>query len=314
MRRAGSSPSSGSSRSGASASDALAGPAADHLGAQQLLFGRRSGLGAEVLAVRGHPRVQLAEDQVGAVAAQHLGLRHRGQLIHLVPVAQEELARFDGRLLGVGAGEAAALDRGVADAVSEAERGALSGQGVDVLAPDRFDAVQFAVGGASALEDRLEPLRVGREGGERDVDIGCSERRLPVLRRALADIAQEFRPRCHALLELLREAVERGLRDSEGLEALERGSRADPRLLVTTRRVGGGGECRQQPSQQLPACLRLVDAEQDVDPDVRRRPGVQRAVLDVRQLECAQLCGHVKTPYRLVHPLLVHGHRRGTEA
>ena len=54
-----------------------AAPAPDELGGQQLLLGRAGGALAQVLPEGRHPRVQLAEDHVGAVAAQHLGLRHR---------------------------------------------------------------------------------------------------------------------------------------------------------------------------------------------------------------------------------------------
>ena len=65
--------------------------------------------------------MQLAEDHVGAVAAQHLGLRHRGHVAGLVLVAQDELAGLERRLVRVGAEDAGALDGRVADAVLEAE-------------------------------------------------------------------------------------------------------------------------------------------------------------------------------------------------
>jgi hypothetical protein len=115
--------------------------------------------------------VQLAEDHVGAVAAQHVGLRQPGQFVRLVPVAQDELACFEGRLPTVRAGQAAAFDGGMADAVLEAEGGAFARQRVDVLPPDRFDAGQQMVGGAGPLQDRLEPLGVGGERGQGDVDV-----------------------------------------------------------------------------------------------------------------------------------------------
>ena len=55
-------------------------PAPDHLGAEQRLLLAARGSRAEVLPVGGDARVQLPEDDVGAVAAEHLRGRHRRQL------------------------------------------------------------------------------------------------------------------------------------------------------------------------------------------------------------------------------------------
>ena len=76
-------------------------PASDHLGAEQRLLFAARGPGAQVLPVGGDPRVQLAEDDVGAVATEHIGRRHRRQAPRLVGVAEDELAGLD-RPLAVG--------------------------------------------------------------------------------------------------------------------------------------------------------------------------------------------------------------------
>ena len=60
----------------------------------------------------------------------------------------------------VAAGDAAALDRGLADPVLEAERRALVRQLVAVLAPDHLDALQVRVALAGPLGDRLQPRDV----------------------------------------------------------------------------------------------------------------------------------------------------------
>ena len=54
------------------------------------------------------------------------------------------------------------------------------------------------------------------------MDIRAPERLFPVLGGALTNIPQLCRTRRHALLERQREAVERVLRNTQRLEALER--------------------------------------------------------------------------------------------
>ena len=76
-------------------------PAPDHLGAEQRLVLAARGLRAQVLPVRRHLRVQLAEDDVGAVAAEHVRRRHRRQLAGLVGVAEDDLAGLERPLLRV---------------------------------------------------------------------------------------------------------------------------------------------------------------------------------------------------------------------
>ena len=60
--------------------------------------------GVKVLPVGGHPGMKFPESQVGAVAAEDLGGRHRPHASGLVWVAEEELACLDRPLVRVGAG------------------------------------------------------------------------------------------------------------------------------------------------------------------------------------------------------------------
>ena len=148
-------------------------------------------------------------------------------------------------------GHAAALDRRLADPVLEAERRPPGRQLVAVLPPDQLDARQLLVGPACPLDDRLEPLGVGRERGQRDVHVRRAERLLPVLGAALADVAQLGRARRHALPELRREAVQRVLRHAERLEAVVGEGDGDPGVAG---RVGRrSGRSRRRGAAAAPA-------------------------------------------------------------
>ena len=98
-----------------------AGPAPDELGREQLLLGRVGGVLVQVAAEGGDALVQLAEGHVGAVAAEHVRLRDRGQVAVLVLVAEDELTGPQRCLVRVAAEDAGALYGRLADAVLEPE-------------------------------------------------------------------------------------------------------------------------------------------------------------------------------------------------
>ena len=107
-------------------------PAAHHLRLQQcFVFGAR-GVGFQVSAELRHMRVELTEGDIRAVTAQHLRLRHRRQVAHLIEVAEDELASLDGRALAGQAGKDAAFDQRVADAVPVAQVRAHTRQHADL--------------------------------------------------------------------------------------------------------------------------------------------------------------------------------------
>ena len=139
---------------------------------------------------------------------------------------------------------------------------------------------------ARPLAHSLEVLDVLRKERQRDVDVRGAERLLPVVRDALADVAERGGARRHALAELRREAVERHLRHAERPQPVIGEGDRDPgavRGLVRrgglTRPAGGSRRTSSRPA------ARIVDAQQDVGPDVGRRTLVQRAALDVVQLK-----------------------------
>ena len=192
LRRA-SAPSSGSSWSGARASGAplCQRPTIFAPSRSSSVTARRPV--AQVAPVGRHLGVQLPEDDVGAVATQDLRGRHRRQLAGLVGVAQDDLAGLEGSLAGTRGGPAASLDRGLADAVLETERGPSGGELVAVLTPDHLDSRELGVGLACLLGGRLEPSSVRGENRDGHVHVGAAERRLPVLGTALTDVAQQPR-------------------------------------------------------------------------------------------------------------------------
>jgi hypothetical protein len=235
--------------------------------------------------------------------------RHRRQASRLVWVAEDELARLDGSLPRVRAGDAAALHRRLADPVLEAEGGAPRRELVAVLAPDHLNSRQLLVGAACPLDHGRQPRGVGRQRRQRDVDIGGSERLLPIGRAAVADIAELRRARRHALPELRREAVQRALRHPQRLQALVGEGNGDPGAAS---RVGGGPtgvDHRVQTPHQLPSRPAGIDAQQQVGADVGGRSWVKCPALDVVKLQD----DGPRAAHRAHHPTLATGAREAWE-
>src|SRR6478672_1448743 len=190
--------------------------------------------------------MQLAEDSVRPVLAQYPGSRHRGQLAHLVLVAQDELASLERALLRVSACYAAALHSRLADAVPEPEGLPPGGQRLAVLPPDHFHAADVLIRLPGTLERRLEPRRVRSESYEADMDVWRPKRLLPMIGGALADVAQLGRARGHALPKLRGETVERILRHAQRAQALKGEPDGHP-CFHSSWRIACGSDRRDQP-------------------------------------------------------------------
>ena len=156
---------------------------------------------------------------------------------------------------------------------------------VALLAPDHLHAGEVSLRLACLVDHLLEPLAVRGERRDGDVHLRASERLLPVLRAALAVVAEVRRARRHPLAELRREAVERGLRHPEGLQAVIREGDGDPGIVCGIRGGPSGVDDPVQAANQLASVGPVVDAQQEVRPDVRRRALMERPGLDVVQLE-----------------------------
>src|SRR5947209_19478409 len=103
------------------------------------------------------------------------------------------------------------------------------------------------------------------------MDLWATERLLPVLGAALPAITQLGRAGRHALPELGREAVARGCRHPERLQALICESNGDPRILRGVGLCACGADYGQQPPDELPSCPSAVDAKEQIAPDIGRR-------------------------------------------
>ena len=88
-----------------------------------------------------HALAELTDYRVGTVTTQNLGLGRWRSESHFIGVAQNELARFQQRLLRVRARHPAPFNGGMADTVSETESLSFGRQRVTVLAPNHGDTV-----------------------------------------------------------------------------------------------------------------------------------------------------------------------------
>ena len=200
---------------------------------------------------------------------------------------------------GLVGGRAAALDRGLADAVLEAERGAPGRELVAVLAPDQLDpgrARAWARRACSATASSA--LGVGGEHGDGDVHVaacraaspsgrGRSRRRRPGRRRGPPCPAGTPARSCPATSCGTPSAFRPVVGEGDG----------DPGVRARIGRRPAGVDEREQPPHQLAAGRAVVDAQQQVGADVGRRPLVQRPALDVVELEAGvRVDGHGVTP------------------
>ena len=137
---------------------------------------------------------------------------------------------------------------------------------------------------AGARRDRFEPVAARRDDADRDVDVRRAERRFPVGGGARSDVADLGRARSHALAELGDEAVERHLRHAQALQPVvgERDGRPGIASLV---RVAARVHYRVQAAHELASGGAVVYPQEEVAADVRGRALVERAALDVLELE-----------------------------
>ena len=105
LLRAGSAPSAGSSWSGQQRERRAAAPSPHHLRPRAAPPRRDCCACSLGTPERRHALVQLAKHDVGAVAAEHVGLWHRRTSAGLVGVAEDELARLERWLVWIGAGD-----------------------------------------------------------------------------------------------------------------------------------------------------------------------------------------------------------------
>src|SRR6516225_7951717 len=147
-------------------------------------------------------------------------MRHWGQRAGLVRIAEHELAGFERPFLGIGAGNAASFDLRLTNTVPETEGLPLGVVDVAAKTIDHFDA-RGVITLLSAIEYGLEPILVGRDRRQGNVDIRGAKWFLPILGAVFAHVAYLLRAGCHALLKLRREAVEGLTRQAHRLESVK---------------------------------------------------------------------------------------------
>src|SRR5262249_3399850 len=102
---------------------------------------------------------------------------------------------------------------------------------------------------------------------------------LPVLGRVDALVAQLMRARSHALAKCFWKAVQRCLRNAQGLQAGVADGDGDPRVTRLPP-IGGGLDVWRQPADEVSAGQRVVAAEDEVRGDIGRRSRPQDGGLD----------------------------------
>ena len=275
-------------------------PASHHLGAQLLLVAAVVELRrvAQDPPEQSHVLVELAVDHVRAVAAERVRRRVRQDAllgVHagvFVRIAQDELAGRErapapAALRHAAAGRplvAVALDRGLCEAVAEAEVLARVREELGVLLVHHRHGVGHPV---------AERVQLGLEvGGGLGVDRKEHVRRaraevvVPIRRGACAGVAEQLGSLRHAVAEFLRERVAHVLGHAERVEPrvghgdVERGVglRSVPRL--------GRGDAVHQAAEPRPARPRLGHAREQVrGAVVGVAVGAQDVALDVGALE-----------------------------
>ena len=110
-----------------------AAPTADKFRRQQfpLFVGLR--IVSQESVERSDPRLVLAHANEGAVAPEHIRLRHRNRHTGLARITEDEFTRFDGATLSRQGIDTAALNGGLADTVLVAERIEVARLGAKVL-------------------------------------------------------------------------------------------------------------------------------------------------------------------------------------
>ena len=184
------------------------------------------------------------------------------------------------------AGNAAAFDGRLADAILEAERVALVRQRVDVLSPDRHDAGEIAQAVAGALKDRLEAAAASGASatsatwtsGEPSGASQCSGAFSPISPSSAARAAM---PCWNSGGKLASESCG----TPSALRPWKLSATVSEACLAGSAGPAAEVEHRDQPPQQLAAGVPVVDAQQEIGAGVGRGPGMQGPGLDVVQLE-----------------------------
>src|SRR5262245_5337817 len=188
--------------------------------------------------------------------------------------------------------DSAALDCRLVDAVFVTQRIAVAGLGAEVLRGQYADA-RDALVLLTSDRKRAASLFLGiGECAHADVDLTCGERLVPVLWIVDAVVAKLPCARRHADAKSLWKALQRLLGKSERFEARVADSNVQP---------GIGGDPRAfrridiwcQAVEKRSTRFSIIDAQEQVCAEIRRRPRSEDGRLDFVQVECRRLCQRI---------------------
>src|SRR5207245_5935575 len=141
---------------------------------------------------RSDPRLVFSQANVGAVAAQHVSLRHRKRHTALTWIAEDELPRFDRLPLTGKRIDTTAFNGGLADAVFIAERVETARLGAEVLNQQDGDARKTLILLPRCLHGAA-PLLLGvADDADLDVNLSATARPVPVLRNVHSVVTKLF--------------------------------------------------------------------------------------------------------------------------
>src|SRR6476646_4864108 len=115
--------------------------------------------------------------------------------------------------------------------------------------------------------------------------IGTAQRLFPVVRMALAGVAEILTTGRHSLTKFPGEAVKRFLRDAERLQTLIGQGDADPSVGQWTVGVGSRRHNLRHATHQIATSVPIINAKGNVRGDVWRRPRTKHAALNIIEFE-----------------------------
>src|SRR6266478_7786954 len=227
---------------------------------------------------RSNPRLVFSQTNVGAVAAQHVWLRHRKRHTALTWIAEDELPHFDRLPLTGKRIDATALDGGLSDAVFISERVETARLSAEVLNQQDGDARKTLI----LLPRRLHgaaPLLFGvADDADLDVNLSATERPVPVLRIVCSVVTKLLSTRSHSHSKCFRKALQGVFRQAQRHQPRIADRNRDPRVFGIPP-IGGRTDVRRESPQELTAAVRIVDVQEKVRAKVRLRTIAQNSSL-----------------------------------
>src|SRR5258705_12639679 len=233
---------------------------------------------------RSNPRLVFSQTNIGAVAAQHVWLRHRKRHTALTWIAEDELTRFDRLPLTGKRIDATALDGGLSDAVFITERVETARLSAEVLNQQDGDARKTLILLPCRLHGAAPLLFCVADDADLDVNLSSTKRRVPVLRIVRSVVTKLLSTRSHSPSKCCRKALQRVFRHAQCHQPRIADCNRDPRVFGTPP-IGGRTDVRRESPQETTAAARIVDVQEKVRAKVRLRTMAQNSSLNVVEVD-----------------------------